>query len=175
MDSSVDANGVSTTNTGVGGHFWEYGSDPWNAPVEYSADANGAAQFSKHMENFTMDEGAPVAYHTMVVHLATDGTRAGAGLIATVAPGDSSNDCEDDTVYSGDCSEGCATCDGAGESDCSSCSDGFELVDGTCTVVVDDHDHAHLQHAQYTRRSEESAVTHECKDCVCCCSFKSRV
>ena len=95
MDSSVDANGVSTTNTGVGGHFWEYGSDPWNAPVVYSADANGAAQFSKHMENFTMDEGAPVAYHTMVVHLATGGTRAGAGLISTVAPGDSSNNCED--------------------------------------------------------------------------------
>ena len=81
VDVTEDNDGVSTVGTSVGGHFWEFGNDPWNN-IQYASDAGGSADISMNLENFTMDEAAAVAYHPLVVHL-NDGTRAGAGLIAT--------------------------------------------------------------------------------------------
>ena len=82
VDATVDNNGDSATSTSVGGHFWAFGNDPWNN-VKYTSNANGVASLTAmHMENFTMNEGAPVLYHPLVVHK-NAGARSGAGLIST--------------------------------------------------------------------------------------------
>ena len=82
VDATVDNDGASATSTSVGGHFWVFGNDPWNN-VKYTSNANGVASLTAmHMENFTMNEGAPVLYHPLVVHK-NAGARSGAGLIST--------------------------------------------------------------------------------------------
>jgi Cu/Zn superoxide dismutase len=74
VDATADNGGNSMTSTSVGGDFCYIG--------EYTPDVNGVTSFTKQMGNFTINEGAPVLYHPLVVYNSI-GTRTGAGIIAT--------------------------------------------------------------------------------------------
>jgi len=73
--------------SGVGAHYYPNEVvDPWLYTYWYS-DATGAASIAFNVSNYTLSGSQPVAYRALVVHL-SGGSRAGAGLVSTVAAAD---------------------------------------------------------------------------------------